>query len=398
MKRFLLIAYCFLFLTGCWSNIELDETALVHGVGIDKTEDNMLNISFEIVKPGGNQNSRHGSTQDDNNQMGGEHIILELKTNSLLDGARESIKYTKRKLDFGHTEAWIIGEELAKENFIRALDVVRRDQMLRLNSHIFITKDDPANVLNTSTLYENLVATELAASIEQTQFMSEYSPITLRGLYKLLEGPIRNGYIPIISIEEVHDNQITAIEGTAVIKKDRMIGELDRIETAGLNILLDRVKGGSIRTFIEKDELVSLEVISLKTKTTSTLKEKSVEATIDIKVKGTLGDNMTFNKKVDRNFLQKVEKAISERTKKVVQTTLQKLQQDLKTDITHIGIRTHKDYPKEWRYIQSNWNEIFANAKVTINVETNVVHKGLINENIHPNEKSQRNPYLFWKK
>lgn len=181
----------------------------------------MLNISFEIVKPGGNQNSRHGSTQDDNNQMGGEHIILELKTNSLLDGARESIKYTKRKLDFGHTEAWIIGEELAKENFIRALDVVRRDQMLRLNSHIFITKDDPANVLNTSTLYENLVATELAASIEQTQFMSEYSPITLRGLYKLLEGPIRNGYIPIISIEEVHDNQITAIEGTAVIKKDR---------------------------------------------------------------------------------------------------------------------------------------------------------------------------------
>lgn len=84
-----------------------------------------------------------------------------------------------------------------------------------------------------------------------------------------------------------------------------MIGELDRIETAGLNILLDRVKGGSIRTFLEKDELVSLEVISLKTKTTSTLKEKSVEATIDIKVKGTLGDNMTFNKKLIVTFYKR---------------------------------------------------------------------------------------------
>src|SRR5699024_9503137 len=85
----------------------------------------------------------------------GEHIVLEETTDTLLEGARELIKYTKRRLDFGHTEAWIIGDKLAKDDFIKTLDIIRRDQMLRLNSHIFITKDNPTDILGTSTLYKS---------------------------------------------------------------------------------------------------------------------------------------------------------------------------------------------------------------------------------------------------
>src|SRR5699024_9440156 len=123
-----------------------------------------------------------------------DHNVLEEVTDSPLDGAREVIKYTKRRLDFGHAETWIIGEELAKDDFVRSLDFVRRDQMFRLNGHLFITKDDPTDVLNTATLYEDLVASELAASMEQTQFVAEYAPITLREFYRSIEGPVGNGY------------------------------------------------------------------------------------------------------------------------------------------------------------------------------------------------------------
>lgn len=395
MKRTFIFFLCLFFLTGCWSNLELDQTALVHGVGLDEAENGMLKISFEIVKPGGNV-SDSGGTQNIGNQTDGEHIVLEETTDSLLDGARKLIRYTKRRLDFGHTEAWIISEKLAEQDFVQTLDVIRRDQMLRLNSHIFVTKDDPTIVLNTSTFYENLVATELAASIEQTHFIAQYAPITIREFFKDIEGPIGNGYIPLIYLVEVNENKITSIEGTAVIKDNRMVGELNEIETAGLNMLINHVNGGSIRAFLNDEELVSLEVFKLKTETTPKLDGKKLEADIEIEVKGTLADNMT-NRPINEEFLREVEEKISERTKNIVRLTLNKLQKELKTDLTDIGKKIHRKYPKQWQEISSDWDEMFANAKFTIHVDTTVTHQGLLNENIHHNEKPYKNPYLFWK-
>src|SRR5699024_10323216 len=203
------------------------------------------------------------------------------------------------------------------ESFIRTLDVIRRDQMLRLNSHIFITKDKPSDVLNTPTLYEHLVASELASSLEQTRFIAEYAPITLRELYKYLEGPVSNAYIPIIYIDKKQTRAMTAIDGTAIIKKDRMVGKLDKLETAGMNLLLNNIKGGSVQTKLD-GEKVSVEILKLKTKTIPTLKDHQLDVSIHTEVEGTLADNMTSSK-VDEYFLNDVGHVISEHIKETIQ-------------------------------------------------------------------------------
>lgn len=395
MKRALFVTIiASMLLTGCWSNQELNNTALVHGVGLDKIDDK-IHASFEIIKPGGSsQEGDQSVTSIDS----GEHIVLEETTETLLEGARELIKYTKRRLDFGHTEAWIIGENLAKDDFIKTLDIVRRDQMLRLNSHIFITKDNPTDILSTPTLYKSLVASELVSSLAQTKFIAEYAPITLRELYKLMEGPVPNAYIPIIYLDENNKQELTVIDGTAVIKKDRMVGELDKIETAGLNLLLNHVKGGSIQVHLDdaEDEKVSIEISKLKTKTTPTWTKDQLDVTIETKIKGKLGDNMTSNK-IDESFFKEIEKKISEHTKESIRSTLNKLQHEYQTDITKIGPETYKKYPKEWHRIHSDWDEIFANANVTIDVQTNITHQGLINKDMEYHEKPHNNPYRFFK-
>lgn len=395
MKRFILVTTVSVFLTGCWSNQELNNTAIVHGVGLAKSDDSAekLRVSFEIVKPGGGQENNEETTSVGN----GEHIVLEETTETLLEGARELIKFTKRRLDFGHTEAWMIGEELAQENFIRLLDIIRRDQMLRLSGHMFITKDDPAEILNTPTLYKHLVSGELTSSLPQTKFIAEYTPITLREFYKLIEGPISNAYIPIIYLDKNNKQEITAIDGTAVIKKDKMVGELDKEETAGLNLLLNNVQGGSIQVDLDENEKVSIEIGKLKTKTTPKLTGDKVDVMVEVKVNGTLGDNMTPNK-IDEKLFKIIEGKISEHIEATIQSTLNKLQQEYKTDITKIGLETYRKYPQEWKDIQSKWDEdIFAKANVSIEAKVNIFHQGLINKNINRQPKSHNNPYLFLK-
>ena len=386
----IVIVALLILLTGCWSSMEIDQTVLVHGAGIDKAEEK-IRFSVELVKPG-SQDIPEGEGQGSS-----KHIILEKDADTMLDAARDLITDAKRRLDFGHTDVWIIGEQLAKEDFIHTLDAIRRDQMLRLNSYLFVSHDSPADILRTPTLYEGLTSIELVTALDQTQFSGEYAPIKLRKFFKIVEGPIPNAYIPIISIQKENEQEITTIGGTAVIRDHKMVGQLDLNETAGLNWLLNQVKGGSISVAVDNNEKISLEISSAKTTIEPYLRGHELEADVHIQVEGTLADNMT-TKKVNKSFFKRIEKQVSQYIEETIRTTLNKLQQDLKADITDIGPETHRKYPKRWQTIQANWNDVFAAADISISVDTNFTHPGLINESVKPyRKKPYNNPYRFLK-
>lgn len=385
VRWLLLICFC-LISTGCWNSEELDHTAIVHGVGIDKGDD-QLKISVEIVKP-------TGSGQENFDESGniGNQLVLEIKTDTFLQGAREFIKYTKRRLNFSQVQAWIIGEKLASEDFVKSLDIIRRDQMIRLNSYMFMTKNNPTDILNTPTLYEDLVATELSSSFEQTNYTAEFAPITLREFYKFVEGPVPNAYVPLIKLAKVNEQLITEVNGTAIIKNGKKIGELNRTETAGLNTLLNQVNGGNIQTKLNENEKVSLELVKLKTKIDPVLKDGRLFVTGNTEVEGTLADNMT-DRIVTEQFLSEVEEKLADHTKKTMNATLKKLQKEYKADIVQFGLKTYRKYPKEWREIESDWENIFANATVNIDVNVIINHKGLTKENIRRQKLFKNNPY-----
>src|SRR5699024_11844486 len=180
--------------------------------------------------------------------------------------------------------------------------------------------------------------------------------------------------IPIIYLDKNNKQEITAIDGTAVIKKDKMVGELDKEETAGLNLLLNNVQGGSIQVDLDENEKVSMEINKLKTKTTPKLTGDKVDVIVEVKINGTLGDNMTPNK-IDEKLFKIIEGKISEHIEATIQSTLNKLQQEYKTDITKIGLETYRKYIQEWKDIQSKRDEeIYAKANVLFYVRNICIH------------------------
>lgn len=394
MKQTILCLFFLTLLTGCWSNQELDGTAFVNSVGFEKStkSDKHIQISYDIIKPSADSNG------DDQSQGNGEkeHIVVEEDTETLLKGSHEIIKYTQRIPNFSHTKIWIISEKLAMEGSFDILDPIQRSQMLRLSSHAFITKDSPAKILNTPTLYDLPVTSEFSSSLDQTKYLTEYAPITLREFYKLLKGPTSNAYLPMIYIDDINNKEITAIGGTAVIKEDRMVGELNKTETTGLNLLLNQVKNGSIQVNLDEKEKASLEIHKLNTKTIPKMTGNQLEATIHVKVEGILADNMT-SKELNNKFLDELETTFAEEAKRIIRSTLNKLQKELQTDITNIGHETYRKYPKQWKKFSSEWNDIFANADITIEVDTTVLHQGFINEGTRRNKSPLTNPYFFGK-
>lgn len=391
IRKYVVITSVLFLLTACWNNQEIDNQALVHGVGMDKSGDQFM-FNVEIVKPGSTVGQSQPANQED-----GENIILDIESDSLLNGARELIRKAKRRLYFGHTRVWVIGEELAKENSLRTLDQIRRDQMNRINSYVFITEDNPRDILRTPTLYENLSAVEMVSALEQTKFISEYVPLTIYELFRLAEGPTKSVYIPMIKVSEEYGQMITELDGTAVIKNEKMIGKLTKKESVGLTWLLDQVEGGSVTVELDNSERVGLEIIHSKTKFQPHLQGNDLNVAVDVTIDGTLGDNITpYNPTED--WLKQVEKVFASKVQTDIQKTLNKLQKDLKTDITKIGIQTYRKYPQEWKKIRRQWDEVFSNASITINVNVNIEHQGLIQKSIQDDDKKPSNiPFPFFK-
>lgn len=175
-----------------------------------------------------------------------------------------------------------------------------------------------------------------------------------------------------------------------------MVGNLNTKETMGLNWLLDHVEGGSISISINENEKVSLEISKANTKTKPILKGKQLNVNIVTDIEGTLADNMTSNE-INNNFFKEIERKVSKHVENEIRLTLEKLQKELKTDITEIGLETYRIYPKQWHNIHTEWDDIFANANISINVNVNFTHEGLIKESIYQHRKPYNNPYKFLK-
>ena len=184
---------------------------------------------------------------------------------------------------------WVIGEELAKEGFVRELDILRRHEMLRLNSYLFITPRDPSTILNNPSLYDDLASLELISAIGQTEYNAEYPVLDLREFYRLLEGETRNAYLPIITTRKVDGNVVTSLEGAAIIQKNKMVGELTVDEKVGLNILLNKAKGGSLTIPLSEDERESWATINIKDSIATikpVVKGEQVAANVEVVLKG----------------------------------------------------------------------------------------------------------------
>lgn len=54
----------------------------------------------------------------------------------------------------------------------------------------------------------------------------------------------------------------------------------------------------------------------------------------------------------------------------------------LKADIFHFGSKVHRQYPKFWKTAESDWENIFPNLNVEVNVDSSVKRPGIISKPI----------------
>lgn len=372
---FMMFLYVFI-LSGCSDRVEMQDLSIITAAAIDILEDGKTKISVQIFIP---RAITSGETGEDPSL--GSTFVREGIGDNLANAISMLQMNVPRRLFWGQCKIYIFGDEKAKSGIRNEIDYLARHPSPRGNSFIYVSQGEANKILSLIPPLERYSGEALKKLIESEQGMIT----TLRNVDMGLMGESQSVSLPYIKILKVKEKTrkshqtIPVINGTAVFKKDKMVGILDLKETRGLLWLKDKVKKStlSIKPKGEEGEITMTPTLG-EVKFNPKIKDGRWIMNLNIVMEGDIVQNEThlnlMNVHVIENLNNEFEKALKER----VMLTAGKLQQDFKADVINFGRRYHQKYPKEWHKVRDKWDEKFPEVEDKITVKAKIRRPGYI--------------------
>ncbi|PEJ48478.1 spore gernimation protein GerC [Bacillus sp. AFS002410] len=395
MKRVLyLLSLCgsILLLSGCWDRLEINDLAIVTAVAIDRIDDKTIELSTQVIIP---KNLSSGNGQAGVGQQSSLTIVRSQKGKNIADAISKLQTKLPRKIFWGQCEVYIFSEELAKKGVKEQMDFLLRHPQPRERAYLFVSKIDPKKILELSTPIERYSA-ETIMGLSDFRFSMQ---VNLQSFEATLTSQANAAAIPLLEIQSApknedsdQSNRLPAIIGTAVFKKDKMIGQISERTTRGVLLLRNEQKEFTVTLkSVDRKGNVSLYPVLLRTKLVPEIQHDKWKMLVKVKANGAIVQNGTDLDYSNELLKKKLEKVFQEKIKDGIEQSLKEVQQNLKTDIIGFADEFHRTYPKQWKKVENHWDEKFPTVEVKIDVDANIRRQGYINKPGAIPEKEVRN-------
>lgn len=378
-RKLLLLLFCFI-LVGCWNKKEINDVAIVIGVGIDKTED-QYSLTAQVVKP-------------QQEMKGGEELSTWSITNSdktmgeAINGLNE---ISPRLLYWPHLQIIIFHEEVAKEGIGRTIDWFMRDQGSRAGAYVVISKGKAEDLLNQTIELGDMPARSMASFIETAHLRRiPLNKVKLNDLASILSTPGIDPTIDVISFKEIRGKIETyELKETAVFSKDQFIGYLGMENDDAIQMGNNTYERGNlaIKCSDEGPAKLTFRVTDFVNKTKIVFQNQTPFYEMDILLEGNINDQACATDLTDEKKIKEIENIINEEIKKMIRTTFEKTV-NYNSDVFGIGKEIRRKNPSYWKKIQDEKNFYLKDVQLQVKVNANIRRTGLI---IDPTSKKINN-------
>ncbi len=351
---------------GCWNYQELNQLAIVSGVGIDSgKKSGAVELSVQIVKP----SEVKSGAMSGGGGGGGETkppFVVKSKTGStILDAVKNFTSNTDRRLYWPDNQVIIFGRKQAESGVAMPLDFFVRDNEPRPTVWMAVADGRAADILNVPGNLEKVSAMEIGQLISAQNLSSKNVGVNLQDFISCLLSKTTAPIATIIKIDQAK-KQIN-LSGTAVFKGDHMVGELNNYQTRGLLWIQGKVKQTGMIINVPGGK-AGLEIIRSRTRVKPVLSKNNLKIKIDIWDEANLDCLMSPKELTKPEMLKSLARRKATAIKNEIQSFLKK-SQELNADICGFGDLIHRHYPKEWRNLKTKWDQIYPELKVEINVK-----------------------------
>ena len=384
--KFIAVLLLALTLSGCWNSKELDELAIVMGYGIDTgTDAGMIDMTAQIAVL---QSSSGGGSSGGSSESSGDQSYWNITRtgSSVFSILRDYTHESSRKLYSPHTQVLIYGEDLAKRGVRDSLDFFLRDHETRMTVWLLVAKGRASDIFKVKSKLNSEPALNIAELVKAQTNTSETPQIKILDFVKRLLSDTTAPIAPIVEVSNDGSNSSIEVSGTAVFDQDKMIGELDKAQTRGLLWVLGEVKSGIVQidapggsADIEISNAMSDQSVEL-------LDDGSVKVHVTITASGNVGSQTGSETLTTPENIKILEQNFSQRITDEVYTCLNKAK-ELDADIYGFGDMVYKKYPKQWESMKDNWDEIFKNIDLELEVKVAIRGSGRIVKPAYPSEE-----------
>lgn len=366
-------------LSGCWDRVEINDLAIVTGAAIDLTDDNQIELSIQVFIP---RSIGSGGGQGGGGSSGGGPVTLleSHKGINFADAMSKLQGQMPRKIFWGQCKVFIFGEKLAKKGIQEKIDVLIRHPQIRERSYLFVSKGNAKIELESQPPLERYSA----ESIRELSALHIGMHVTPLDIDEMLTGESQAAAMPIIESKPLKGNQNKSIKyphitGTAVFKKDKMIGKLSGKKTRGILWLRNEMEAYSVSVRVKGvSGVISLNPVSENIKIIPKIHNDKWKIYVKITTEGAVNENGTKLLISSPQSIKTVEKAFEKSIKKRIELALEEVQHKMKADILGFGKEFHRKYPKQWKQIENRWEQVYPEVEVTIDVEGHIRRQGYI--------------------
>ena len=336
MKKLLILLITFiLLLNGSYSYKELTDTNIVLTLGINKSDNKYIVIaqSFDISK-----------SKDINDKNG---ISLYKSYGNTIKEALDNMLFsTSKNLYIGHIKALIIHENVFKiDNNI--IDFILNNSELEHNFMIFITKDNIDDIMNNLS----------PLSIPGEKIYKNMNNIVSFDTF--LSNVYTTGIDPVLPVLTIN-KKLELSKELAIFKKDKLVGYIDKDAYLGLNILNNNTSNITINC---NNKYINVDIDNIKSNLIYTNNNLNIYLDLSVIFDESKCDINTFNNNI-RNIIKKT------------------IDEEISNNVDYLGIEK-LIYQNNYTFYKNNKRNIFDNLNVNIYINTNIIKKSYIREDIN---------------
>lgn len=403
LKNIVIFIVIIVFIMGfssSYTSLSIDNLAYVLAIGIDTASDNKLEVSFQFSTP--------VSTSDSGSSNKPKSIINTVTASSLSNAINLVNGYLGKQINLSHCKVIIISEELATQGISDEIYTLTNDTQVRPSTNIVISKCSAKYYLEqTKPELETLVSKYYEIFADSSEYTGYMPCATIGSFFNSLTCPtcqpfgILGGVQLGDSNEEIgkvnaqkdysikaNSSSITGQNGAenigvAVFKADKLVGELDALETiAFLNVknqierflisIPDPLNNNNyLDIYISPIENTCIEV------DTST---PSPYIKVKFKFDGRIYSMSEGSKYLSSEILDKISNSCNSYLESTFKEYLYKTSKEFKSDINNFGTTSLKNFFTDKQYKEYNWHENYKDTFFDVEVKTSIKSGMLLTE------------------
>jgi len=390
---FCLLLFCLIFISGCWDKMELEDRAYVVALGIDKSDkENLIDVTFQIANPQTGSSARGDFLDEPSSD------IITITTMDVLTAKELANSIVTRRISFKHLDTLIIGEELARDDYlVQLLNSMIIEPEIRHRLSFIVTKEPaqqfihankPAMETRPHKYYEfmrerwkDIGYVPYAKLIDYLQHLS--GGLFLAAYATTEKEPVETSEQKYISgeIPQKSGDPVQMI-GSAVFKNGKMIDVLNGVETR--IALMLRYKTtlrnplGTLRDPLNKKYNLTVHMMkSKKVKLKFDLKKDPIQIDVTIPLDLYVLTDLTMteyakDKKKQKILKQSLKKQFEENTMKFIEKT----QKELQGDPFLWNVYARRYFSTVQQYNEFNWDEKYLHANINVTYDIKLMSFG----------------------